>query len=83
MEATHVDWQMVLEYVRVLAWPIAAVAMAIGLRATLRQFVSSRGVTISISGVEIEISAPEFEHLVAAEPPVCPYGMPVVKKNLL
>ena len=57
-------WELILEYVRALAWPAVVLIVAYCYRSTLRALIPGSRIKFSISGVEFETSIPELERSV-------------------
>jgi hypothetical protein len=51
----------ILEYVKVLAWPITAIVLLLLIRPQLRELLPSSKIKVSIFGVSIETTLPELQ----------------------
>ena len=55
---------MILQYFKVLAWPITAIVLVLLIRPQLRELLTGSKVKVSIFGVSIETTLPELQNAI-------------------
>ncbi len=53
--------EIILEYARVLVWPVTSIVLIILLRPLLGRLLGGSRITISLFGIEVETTIPELE----------------------